>query len=367
MRIERRGGAPDLQTAFKKFVVRRLGGRALDDNQDAEAAEGKFPDFACFRDIVLMEMKHLETDQHDRINEVFDTEIDPAEKPIFYGQREGHFITENVSNGEAIKNTITSKLSRTIEKLLHQANRQFSSYRSRHPCKNSVSICIILNSTLREFTPETVIHAIQGKMKLNASGELRFPAIDAILYISEKHFKILPDGRIGLAVGIFEAAGTVFHPWKQQFVDRIVETWSRMRTGSKPVPSEDVSHFDPIHDIPKTMSRSDSWYLEYQRRPYMSALPVERLKVLFNRCVAKISVSFVKGNWPKPPMEEAMKQGRVFAHLIEETNRRGLDLRQFGRNTLTPEQEMEVYAGLPPELVAILTGKAPSATDGAQG
>ena len=130
MRFERHGGPPDLQSAFTTFITSHLHGRALDDNQVKEAAEGEFPDFACFRDLVLIEMKHLETDQHDRINEVLDAKIDPAEKPIFYGSREAHFVTNSVSNGAAINAAIGSKLGRTIETLLSKANRQFESYRS---------------------------------------------------------------------------------------------------------------------------------------------------------------------------------------------------------------------------------------------
>jgi hypothetical protein len=173
MRFERHGGPPDLQSAFTTLITSHLRGRVLDDNQVKEAAEGEFPDFACFRDLVLIEMKHLETDQHDRINEVLDAKIDPAEKPFFYGRREAHFVTNSVSNGAAINAAIGSKLGRTIETLLSKANRQFESYRSRHPQKNSVGICVILNSTLREWSPDVVIHAIHGKMKIRGAGEAR--------------------------------------------------------------------------------------------------------------------------------------------------------------------------------------------------
>jgi hypothetical protein len=79
MRFERNGGPPDLQSAFTNLIVSRLHGRILDDNHAVESADGKFPDFGCFRDLMLIEMKHLETDQQDRINEVINTKLDPAE------------------------------------------------------------------------------------------------------------------------------------------------------------------------------------------------------------------------------------------------------------------------------------------------
>lgn len=95
MRFERHGGPPDLEAAFKVFVVEKLRGRALDDNWDQESARGQFPDFACFGDLVLIEMKHLEADQSDRLNDVLRQKIDPAELPFFYGARDANLIMDN--------------------------------------------------------------------------------------------------------------------------------------------------------------------------------------------------------------------------------------------------------------------------------
>lgn len=356
MRFERHGGPPDLQTAFKRFVEHQLGGRALDDDQDKEAAEGKFPDFACFRDVVLLEMKHLETDQHDRVNQVLRTVIDPAEMPHFFGSRDAQRIIDSVSNGEAVKSAIASKLSRTIEGLLRQANRQFCDYRARHPRKNTVSICVILNASLMEFSPNTVLYAIERKMTPGGDKAQRFPEIDAVLYHSAKHYKVLPDGRVGFAVGIYETPSVEMQPWKVQFIDRIVEAWSEMTTGAPAVHQTTNDGYAVVDDIPKELKRYEAWQLEYQRKPYLSTVTDQRLKVLFNRCFAQTSLAFVKGSWPKPPKEHTAEGMRTFSHLTEEINRRGLDIRQFDPHLLTPEEKAEVYAGLPAELVELMYG-----------
>lgn len=356
MHFERHGEPPDLQSAFKRLITSRLRGRLLDDDQVKEAAQGEFPDFACFRDLVLVEMKHLETDQHDRINNVIDANIDPAEKPFFYGSRAAHFITDAVSNGTAINEAIGAKLGRTIEALLSKANRQFRSYRSRHPKKNSVGICVVLNSTLREWSPDVVVHAIHRKMKISGNNEPRFPNIDAVLYISEKHIRKLPDGRPAHGLVIYEARGALDHPWKMQFVDYIVEAWSRMRTGGSVLESED-RNFETIEDIPRSMSRPEVWQLEYRRDPYLQTLSIERLRAMFHRTIAVNSLAFLRGSWPKPPEEEIGEGMRMFTHIIEETNRRGIDLRMFDQRLLTPEEKVQVFLGLPEELVNILSKK----------
>lgn len=361
MRFERRGGPPDLQAALKELVVRRLRGRSLDDNQDKEAAEGQFPDFACFRDIVLIEMKTFETDQHDRINAIFDARIDPKEKPYFYGSREGQSVLNAVSNGAAINAEIISKLGRTIETVLSKANKQFASYRSRHPRKNSISLCIILNSKLREYSPAAVIHAVHGKMKSGASGIPRFSNIDAVFYISEKHFQALPDGRAALAMAIYQGHGCVEQPWKVQFIDLIADAWSHMRTGGAAVASPDPNNFNTVQDIPERMKRYEKWQLEYQRNPYLKKLSVEQLREHFHRTLAVNSRAFFKGTWAKPSQQETSQGMRIFQHVMEEINRRGLDMRLFDRNFLTPDQRERIYIGLPDELVQILRGNDPAA------
>lgn len=355
MRFERHGGSPNLQAAFKKLILEHLHGRALDDNQNEEAAAGKFPDFACFSDLVLIEMKHLETEQADRINEVFDKNIDPEEKPIFFGERDAKFITDVISNGEEVKAIVASKLSRTIEKILSKANKQFCDYRTRHPRKNSVNICVVLNSTLQEYTPELVGFAIHGKMKTSQHVQPRFSQIDAVIYISEKHFQVLSDGRTAMAMLIYEGIGVLHHPWKSLFVQRVFDSWSRMRTGESAVPGGFAQGFKTVEDIPDTMRLSEVWQLEYQRNPYLENFTMEGLRVHFNRVAAVNSLSFLKGGWPKPSKEKTLEGLRAFGHVIEETNRRGLDLRMLNPRLLSSAEKIEVYSGLPDELVTILS------------
>lgn len=350
--LERTGGPPELQGAFSDLILIGLGGRALDDHQAKESAEGRFPDFACFNDLVLIEMKHLETNQTDRLNEVLETKIDPAEKPLFYGNRSAHFITGAVSNGAAVNADLASKLARTVETALKGANQQFRNYRSRHPRKNAVNICVILNSTIPEFSPEFTGRAIHSKMlQKNPQGESRFLNIDAVLYVSEKHFHLMPNGRVGFGLVIFEAMGAINHPWKMAFVDRITDEWSRARTNGPIAEGATPHRFETIHDIPKTLKMYEGWQLEYQRNPYLSELPIQRIKVLYRRSIAFNSLTFLKGSWPKPPREKTAEGLRRFQHVIEETNRRGLDLRLLDDGLLTADEAAEAYADFPPDLV----------------
>lgn len=348
--IERTGGPPDLPVGFSHFVVHFLRGRSLDDNKDEEAKLGKFPDFACYRDLVLIEMKHLETEQNARINEVYRSRVHADELPFYYGRR--RIDLNQFSNGREIGSAIISKLARTIEEHLSKANDQFDDYRKRNPRKNSVSICLLLNSKIDEFSPDVVIYAVQQKLRRPSSAGSRFPAIDAVLYISEKHAQKLPDGRIAFAIAQIICAPAIEQRWKARVIERIVEQWSEFRTGAQAV-SGQASHFENVVDVPFQMPRHEEWKLAYRRKPYLRPLTDRELMVHFHRCVG-FSALLAKGSWRMPSMEEHLGYARDFGDAMEEINHRGIDLRQFDARGLTPQERAQAYEGLPLDLINIL-------------
>jgi hypothetical protein len=353
MHVERRGGPPDLQAAFRHFVVQNLSGRLLDDHKDEEAKLGKFPDFACFRDLILIEMKHLQSEQNSRVNDAYKKTVLRDEEPRFYGQR--NIDLDQMSNADEIRSAILNKLAKTIETHLNKANSQFGDYRGRNPRKNSLSVCLLLNSLIDEFSPDVVMHAVHRKMKL-VKDEVRFPHIDAILYISEKHFQCLPDGKIAFAVLTVIGMSAIEQSWKMDLIDLVARKWSEFRTGAVPVPGS-AEGFQSIDEIPRSMTRSEVWQLAYKRDPYLSAKTDNELKLHFHRSLAVNSLAFIKGGWPKPDQKTIIARIRRFSDTIDEINRRGIDMRQFDRRALTSEECLQVYAGLPEELIEMLRGR----------
>jgi hypothetical protein len=193
-------------------------------------------------------------------------------------------------------------------------------------------------------------------MKVNGRNEPHFQFIDAVLYISEKHMRRLPDGRPAHGIVIYEAPGALSAPWKMQFVNRIAHEWSLMRTGAPIAFDTEDRNFAPIEDIPRSMPLHERWRLEYQRDPYLQRLTVERLRLMFQRTIAVNSLTFLKGSWPKPSRQETTEGIRIFTHIIEETNRRGIDVRLLQFDLLTAAEKAQVYAGLPDELARQVHG-----------
>lgn len=352
IQAERTGGPPDLPAAFTRFVVHHLGGRSLDDRKDEEAKLGKFPDFACYRNLVLIEMKHLEVEQNERVNAAYKSRVRADEEPMFFGTR--RLDVSAFSNGDEIASAILSKLAQTIETHLRKANRQFEEYRERNPRKNSLSVCVLLNSKIDEFNPDVVMRAVYGKMKPTSAG-LRFPHIDAVLYISEKHVQRLSDGRAAFALVQIIGLPAEERRWKMDVVEHVMQRWSEFRTGGVAAMGRS-DQFESIFDVPPKMARHEAWKLAYRRNPYLRGLTNQQLKIHFHRCVGFCAL-LMNGSWPKPSQEEHLGYLRQFGDSIEEINFRHIDLRQLAHRDLSGPERAEAYTGLRRELIDLLSGK----------
>lgn len=198
---------------------------------------------------------------------------------------------------------------------------------------------------------------IDRLIKAERPGSSCFPEIDAVLYISEKHARTLPDGRPAHIIVVIETAGAENHPWKSQFIERVVSAWSRLRTGGPVLEGceSDLYGLEAIHDVQKSLKRYEIWEIEYLRNPYLELLPLEALRVRFHRTRALLSLAFVKGNWSKPPNDRTAEWLRLFQHITMEANRRGIDLRVFDQRLLCVEELNEIHEGLPSELVRLLS------------
>lgn len=192
-------------------------------------------------------------------------------------------------------------------------------------------------------------------MRQPSPAGLRFPDIDAVVYISEKHAQKLPDGRIAFAIAQILCAPAIEQRWKMPVVERILQSWSEFRTGGGAV-SGRPDQFESVVDVPPKMPRHQVWKLAYRRKPYLRPLTDRQLMVHFHRCVG-FSALLSHGNWPMPSMEEHLGCVREFGDAVEEINHRGIDLRQFAPEGLTSQERAQAYAGLPQELIEMLSRK----------
>lgn len=64
MRIERTGPVEPLTPRVERFILEALHGHSLDDPDNSEQLR---PDYACLRGLVAIELKTLEDDDEERV------------------------------------------------------------------------------------------------------------------------------------------------------------------------------------------------------------------------------------------------------------------------------------------------------------
>lgn len=70
--------------------------------------------------------------------------------------------------------------------------------------------------------------------------------------------------------------------------------------------------------------------------------------------MALTSINFIKGDWQKLSPEIIHRLIREFTHILQEVNKRNLDMRFFSLDFLTPDERDRIYTGLPESLRKIL-------------
>jgi hypothetical protein len=82
MRIERKGPVAKLTPRLERFFVEALGGEPLDAIQHPEARKA---DFRCLRGLLAIELKSLEQDGSERMDNLARELSERPDWPVFYG------------------------------------------------------------------------------------------------------------------------------------------------------------------------------------------------------------------------------------------------------------------------------------------
>lgn len=350
--FERKGGPPHLTDVFSRFCEVALRGISIDTLLAKLPDRKTAPDYVCLSGLLLFEFKELETDRDDRINSVLSEGVAPSDVPQFLGGVPIEHYLKRVSNAEDLRRSINSKLRRTISAHLKKASSQISNYRSMNPRFNKVDVCVLFNSRIDVFDPPLMTKIVHGLMRT----ENYMKSMDAVIFISEKHFSILDDGRPSFSTVVMENDLGSFQEWKADLLALVVKRWSFYRTGSAPEVREfsDLT-FDSVADTQDRMPRSAHWKHEYKIDPYFREFDEHALIVILMMNTIEIMLAVLKGNWVKPPPERTAEQFRMFSALTDKFGHRGLTVEQFShRNISVEERKRFIRPGIPEEIIEFI-------------
>lgn len=331
-RIERRGEVLPLTPRFTKFLREALTSIVLDDIRDSTQ---KRPDFSCWRDLLVIEVKSLEEDATKRMSNLTEELEKRDDWPTFMGEWPVDSVIRNLKEEDqkAVRGRIYDRIGRAINNHLKKASKQLVAYAKDHPRANQVRVVVLINEDWEVCHPNLVSLIIQKALARQEKNIPEYKGIDAVLYMTARHGR--PDGN-NIAHPIIMIPGQVMknYPWKNSVMDFLVQRWCQWE-GARyiecdPAGAETfVNSFTTIEHIPDQMQRQDLWRLAYRRNPYMRSWTYEKLRDHWDDVDIMSLFAFIKDSPVKLSEAEITKFLEQFTHLLDEIAHRGLPIERF--------------------------------------
>lgn len=319
----------ELEERFENFMLSLPSVEGIDliELKESERQQKKADYLAMGRQIVI-EQKCINQEQASKIQKEVEKFSGSDEYPIFYGKRDLNSVIDKLPNKEEIKRTIYSKSTRLLESYLVQANKQIESTVSIFGLNAICGVLVILNGKVKVLSPEVVASRIQQRLNETRNGTLRFPKIDYVIFISETHNL---EG-IPIIVVIKGANASTHSSATSEYIDYLVHSWGHFNGGNCAKFADSKTCFEKIKEnedpAPDKLTRSEARILWYKKNRYMEGWTDLQVAMGAAKLIDDIQPFVMKGGpaLPRNKLTELMMQ---FSDFIEESNLRGLDIREF--------------------------------------
>lgn len=325
MRIERKGPVGKLTPRLERFFADALGGQSLDDIQHAEERKA---DYECLRGLLTIELKTLEEDGSERINNLADELRERPDWPIFLGSAPMDAFLRHLDAPEEAKRRMTDRIGRAIRNHLHKANKQLGAHEAAFPRRNRVKIMVLVNEDHEIYSPEMVAYIVQHLLRREENGLPLYPHLDAVIFLSERHAAPI-NQRLGFPIVSIEGAPIPDAEWKRSVLEFFSLRWAQWN-------GNPLFNFDPreasfatIDPVPDTMKRHEQWELDYKRNRYMESFSSEQLRQRFDEVICISTLAFIKDSPLLPDKDAIMWSMSTMSHVMLEMGWRSIPATEF--------------------------------------
>ena len=325
MRVERRGKIEPLTPRWILFLREAMGGVDLDAIQSSEVLRA---DFACLSGLIALEIKSLEEDGTERMDNLTDELRQRPDWPEFLGSAPVQAMTRHMDDPEAVNAKFVNRIGRAIVNHLKKANKQLGAHQDNFPRKNLVRLMLLINEDHELYEPALIAHIVQRALKRTKDGRPLYPNIDTVIFTSERHATV-KNGQVVFPLIAVEGSGLETDIWKRTIVDHLFERWANWtHTPTYKGNPKDVA-FTTLDHVPEKMARQDLWRLQYRRRPYMAHISDEDLRDRFDEAMATSMLTMHKHAPVKPSIAVRDQAIILFTHVMMEMSERGITAPKF--------------------------------------
>lgn len=284
---------------------------------------------------IVVEVKLLATDTAHKIDPILAPYRDTEHWPVFYGRWPISKILAHLPDREKLNRKIYEAVTRSIENLVADANRQIRETKASFGLPNARGVLIVLNDTIDILSPEVIAEKVWRTLeKRTPHGTIRFPEIGYSWLLCETHSTpILPGLNALLSVNVehpqVKDDGTL-----ARFMDDLQHRWSafnrmpmfhgEVASGMSDIP---VEPFKAARENDGRVRRQDLWRMQYADNPYLRPMSDDELLAYGGKLTCQVGKGFLVGQ--NVPREQTRAGLEKWTHFIEEVNFRGIDLRRM--------------------------------------
>ncbi len=323
MRIERNGPTEALTPEIERFIKGALSGVSLDT---PDVSEDLRPDWSCLNGLLAIEVKTLEGDAEERIENLNEKFRKREDWPLFYGKMPLDKVLAHTSEPEKLNLEALDRMGRPIRTHLKKANTQLLAHQERFQRKNLVRIVWLINEDHPIYDPQSTAFVMAKTLRREGPQNGPLAGIDAVLYITQRHAQPI-DGRVAFPIVIMFGPGCRDDEWKRLIVQEVVRRWADWQGLPYYDEKPKLDRFSTLEAIPQKMKRHELWRLQYRRNRYMRELSADALRDRFDEVIALQLLASHRASPLRPP--ESAQLMELFTHVLEESNHRGMAITSF--------------------------------------
>jgi hypothetical protein len=329
MRIERKGRVEKLTPRLQRFFIEALKGEALDDLLHPGTRRA---DFKCLRGLLAVELKTLEEDASQRIDNLTAELRQRPDWPLFLGSVPIESLFKHLQEPDEVKRRFVDRIGRAIKDHLSKADKQLAAHEAGFPRKNVVKLMVLANEDHEIYDPDMVAYLTQRILLRRENGSPSYPHIDAVIFVTERHATVL--GRqIAFPLVCIDGYSMITAEWKAEVIELVMRRWATWNGAQLHHCDLHAYKFQAVDHIPEQMKRQELWELEYKRMPYMAGFTAEQLRERFDEIICLSSLRFIKDSPFKPSEDAVVWSMSSVSHMMLEMGRRGIPITQFEHDT----------------------------------
>lgn len=346
MRIERTGEIKPLTPRFETFLKEGLHAVSIDEKQSPEKLR---VDYEVFRGLLAIELKTLEEDASERVDNLMKEFRERDDWPVFLGSAPMQTAISKTNDPDGLNRRFLDRVGRSMVNHVKKANKQLAAHVAAYPRQNIVRAMVLINEDHETYDPNFVGYVLMHALSREEGGNLLYPHIDVVIYLTERHAAVL-DGQVTFPSVIVESRQIEDAIWKSDVAQHLVAKWAKWNNSPLYVRDFEAQGFEAVDHIPDQMTRQGTWELAYRRQPYLRSYTREQLLDRFDELQIVFALGFTVDTPLQPPAHIQTKNTELFTHMMLELAHRGISIPELPHSA-----ERDVAAArrmnLPPKVV----------------